>query len=116
MSDAMTPPIVTSIITSLMVKGQAEALIHQKIKRDVLGLQDNLQHELYAQLAKRAATNTMERKQIFNLFEYMIDDDCPCNNEFQALCSTVNYKRVPALKVIVTRIAESHDDYKDLKE
>ena len=116
MSDAMTPPIVTSIITSLMVKGQAEALIHQKIKRDVLGLQDNLQHELYAQLAKRAAANSTERKQIFNLFEYMIDDSCPCSNEFHTLCSTVSYKRVPALKEIVTRIADSHDELKDLKD
>ena len=116
MSDAMTPPIVTSIITSLMVKGQAEALIQQKIKRDVLGLQDNLQHELYAQLAKRAAANSTERKQIFNLFEYMIDDSCPCINEFHTLCSTVSYKRVPALKEIVTRIADSHDELKDLKD
>lgn len=116
MSDAMTPPIVTSTITSLMVKGQAEALIHQKIKRDVLGLQDNLQHELYAQLAKRAVANNTERKQLFNLFEYMIDDGCQCGNEFHTLCSTVNYKKVPALKEIVARIAENHVEYKDLKE
>ena len=112
----MTPPIVTSTITSLMVKGQAEALIHQKIKRDVLGLQDNLQHELYAQLAKRAVANNTERKQLFNLFEYMIDDGCQCSNEFHTLCSTVNYKKVPALKEIVARIAESHVEYNDLKE
>lgn len=116
MSDAMTPPIVTSTINSLMVNGQAEALIHQKIKHDVLGLQDNLQHELYSQLAKRAGANNSERKQIFNLFEYMIDDGCPCGNDFHTLCSTVSYKKVPALKVIVNRIADSHDEYKDLKE
>lgn len=116
MSDAMTPPIVTSVITSLMVKGQADALIHQKIKRDVLSLQDNLQHELYLQLAKRATANSAERKQIFNLFEYMIDDGCSCSNEFHSLCSTASYKKTPALKEIVVRIAESHDDYKDLKE
>ena len=99
-----------------MVNGQAEALIHQKIKHDVLGLQDNLQHELYSQLAKRAGANNSERKQIFNLFEYMIDDGCPCGNDFHTLCSTVSYKKVPALKVIVNRIADSHDEYKDLKE
>lgn len=116
MSDAMTPPIVTSTINSLMVNGQAEVLIHQKIKRDVLGMQDNLQHELYSQLAKRAGANNSERKQIFNLFEYMIDDGCPCGNDFHTLCSTVSYKKVPALKVIVNRIADSHDEYKDLKE
>ena len=116
MSNAMTPPIVTSIIAKLMIKGQAEALIHQKIKNDVLGLQDNLQHELFAQLSKRAAVNSAERKQIFNLFEYMIDDGCLCSNEFHSMCSSVSYKKTPALKVIVARIAESHNEYKDLKE
>ena len=116
MSNAMTPPIVTSIIAKLMIKGQAEALIHQKIKNDVLGLQDNLQHELFAQLSKRAAVNSAERKQIFNLFEYMIDDGCLCSNEFHLMCSSVSYKKNPALKVIVERIAESHNEYKDLKE
>ena len=116
MSNAMTPPIVTSIIAKLMIKGQAEALIHQKIKNDVLGLQDNLQHELFAQLSKRAAVNSAERKQIFNLFEYMIDDGCLCSNEFHLMCSSVSYKKTPALKVIVARIAESHNEYKDLKE
>lgn len=115
MSDAMTPPIVTSTIAKLMVKGQGENLIHQKIKTDVLGLQGNLQHELYVQLSKRAVANNAERKQIFNLFEFMIDDGCVCVEEFHALCKSLSYKKVPALKEIVTRIADSHDEYKDLK-
>ena len=117
MSDAMTPPIVTAIITKLLVKGQAESLIHQKINTEVFSLQDNLQHELFAQLAKRAAANDTERKQIFNLFEYMIDDGCSCSKEFHSLCSKVNYKKQkPAIKEIITRIAEKHEAYNDLKD
>ena len=116
MSDVMTPPIVTAIITKLMVKGQAEALIHQKIKTEVLSLQDNLQHELFAQLTKRAIANSGERKQIFNLYEYMIDDGCSCSKEFHLLCSTVGYKHEkPAIKEIVARIAEKKEEYNDLK-
>lgn len=117
MSDVMTPPIVTAIITKLLVKQQAESLIHQKIKKEVLPLQDNLQHELFAQLTKRAIANDGERKQIFNLFENMIDGGCSCSKEFHLLCSKVEYKKQkPAIKEIVARIAEKHNEYNDLKD
>lgn len=114
MKDSMTPPIVSQVITALMVKGQSDTLIHQKIKTDVLGLQDNLQHELYSRLARRASANSAERKQIFNLFEFMIEDGCACDNEFRSMCSSVWFKRMPALKEILGRIAEDHSEYKDL--
>ena len=117
MSDVMTPPIVTAIITKLLVKRQAESLIHQKIKTEVLPLQDNLQHELFAQLTKRAIANDGERKQIFNLFENMIDGGCSCSKEFHILCSKVEYKKQkPAIKEIVARIAEKHNEYNELKD
>lgn len=114
MKDSMTPPVVTQIIMTLMVKGQSDNLLHQKIKTDVLGLQDNLQHELYSQLARRASANSAERKQIFNLYEFMIEDGCACSNEFRSMCSSIGFKKTPALKLIVERIAESHLEYKDL--
>ena len=114
MKDSMTPPIVTQIITALMVKGQSDNLLHQKIKTEVLSLQDNLQHELYSQLTRRASANSTERKQIFNLFEFMIEDGCACGNEFRTMCSSGWFKRTPALKEIVGRIADNHSEYKDL--
>lgn len=114
MKDSMTPPIVTQIITALMLKGQGDNLIHQKINTDVLGLHENLQHELYSQLARRAASNSAERKQIFNLYEFMIDDGCSCENEFRSMCSSVSLKKSPVLKEIVGRIATSHPEYNDL--
>ena len=114
MKDSMTPPIVTQIITALMVKGQSDNLLHQKIKTEVLSLQDNLQHELYSQLARRASANGAERKQIFNLYEFMIEDGCACGNEFRTMCSAGWFKRTPALKEIVNRIADNHSEYKDL--
>jgi len=115
MSSAMTPPIVKTVITSLMVKGQAENLIRNKIRSDVQGLQENLQHDLYSELSKRAVANNAERKQVFNLFELMIGEGCSCSGEFRAMCKTVNLKSKPALKEIVNRIAENHSEYQDLK-
>ena len=115
MSSAMTPPIVKTTITSLMVKGQAENLIRNKIRSDVQGLQENLQHDLYSELSKRAVANNAERKQVFNLFELMIGEGCSCSGEFRAMCKTVNLKSKPALKEIVNRIAENHSEYQDLK-
>lgn len=115
MSNAMTPPIVKTIITSLMVKGQAENLIRNKIKSDVQGLQESLQHELYSELSKRAVANNAERKQVFNLFELMIGEGCSCSGEFRDMCKAVNIKSKPALKEIVNRIAENHSEYQDLK-
>lgn len=115
MSSAMTPPIVKTIITSLMVKGQAENLIRNKIKNDVQNMQENLQHEIYSELSKRAVVNNTERKQVFNLFELMIGEGCSCSSEFRAMCTAVNFKRTPALKEIVNRIAENHNEYQDLK-
>lgn len=115
MSSAMTPPIVKTIITSLMVKGQAENLIRNKIKGDVQGLQESLQHELYSELSKRAVANNAERKQVFNLFELMIGEGCSCGSEYRDMCKAVNLKSKPALKEIVNRIAENHSEYQDLK-
>ncbi len=115
MSSAMVPPIVKTIITSLMVKGQAEKLVRDKIKNDVQELQENLQHEIYSELSKRAVVNNIERKQVFNLFELMIGEGCPCSSQFRAMCKAVNLKGTPALKEIVNRIAENHSEYQDLK-
>lgn len=114
MSNVMTPPIVKQVLSSLMMKGQAERLIHNKIKDDVLGMPENLQHELYSQLEKRALANEDERKQIFNLFEYLINDGCACGKEFQSMCKQVGFKKKPSLKEIVRRIAAAHQEYNDL--
>jgi hypothetical protein len=114
MSNVMTPPIVKQVLSSLMTKGQAERLIHNKIKDDVLGMPENLQHELYSQLEKRALANEDERKQIFNLFEYLINDGCACGKEFRSMCKQVGFKKKPSLKEIVRRIAVAHQEYNDL--
>ena len=114
MSNVMTPPSVKQVLSSLMTKGQAEKLIHNKIREDVLCLPENLQHELYSQLEKHAIANEDERKQIFNLFEYLIDDGCACEQEFRSLCKQVGFKKKPSLKEIVGRIVEAHQEYKDL--
>lgn len=114
MSNVMTPPIIKRIISSLMVRGQAETLIHNKIRNEVLGLPENLQHELYSQLEKRAIANESERKQIFNLFEYLIMENCLCEQEFRGMCKQVGLKMKPALREIVGRIAGAHQEYKDL--
>ena len=114
MSNVMTPPIVKQVLSSLMTKGQAERLIHNKIKDDVLGMPENLQHELYSQLEKRALANEDERKQIFNLFEYLINGGCACGKEFRSMCKQVGFKKKPSLKEIVRRIAAAHQEYNDL--
>lgn len=114
MSNVMTPPIVKQVLSSLMTKGQAERLIHNKIKDDVLGMPENLQHELYSQLEKRALANEDERKRIFNLFEYLINDGCACGKEFRSMCKQVGFKKKPSLKEIVRRIAAAHQEYNDL--
>jgi hypothetical protein len=97
-----------------MVKGQAEKLVRNKIKNDVQELQENLQHGIYSELSKRAVANKAERNQVFNLFELMIGEGCPCSSEFRAMCKAVNLKRTPAMKEIVKRIAENHSEYQDL--
>lgn len=114
MSNVMTPPIVKQVLSSLMTKGQSERLIHNKIKDDVLGMPENLQHELYSQLEKRALANEDERKRIFNLFEYLINDGCACGKEFRSMCKQVGFKKKPSLKEIVRRIAAAHQEYNDL--
>lgn len=114
MSDAMTPPIVTSIIAKLMIKQQGDNVIHTKIKEDVLTLQTNLQQILYSTLSKRAVANKGERTQIFKIFEFMIDDGCSCENEFREMCKNSRIKSTPALKEIVERISESHQEFKIL--
>lgn len=113
MSDVMTPPIVKTIIASLMIKSQAESVKIQKINEDVKSLQDPLQHELFAQLARNAVVET-DRKTIFNLFELLIKQGCSCSEEFRSLCSS--YGKKPALKEIVNRIADEHEEYRDLKQ
>lgn len=113
MSDTMTPPIVKTIMNALLIKGQGELLIRKKIKDDVLQLHENLQHELYAQLVRKASNNT-DTKQVFNLFEYLIDEGCACGKEFRELC--FNCGKKPAIKEIVNRIASSHNEYQDLKQ
>lgn len=113
MSDAMTPPIVKTIIASLMIKSQAESVKIQKIIEDVKTLQDPLQHELFAQLVRNAVVET-DRKTIFNLFELLIKQGCSCSEEFRSLCAS--YGKKPALKEIVNRIADEHEEYKDLKQ
>lgn len=114
MSDALTPPIVTSIIAKLMIKQQGDNVIHTKIKEDVLTLQTNLQQVLYSTLSKRAVANKGERTQIFKIFEFMIDDGCSCESEFREMCKNSRIKSTPALKEIVERISESHQEFKNL--
>lgn len=114
MTGDMTPPIVQAVITKLMVKTQAEALIHKKIKEDVLTLQDYLQHELFSTLTKRAFAIKAERTHIFKVFEFMIEDGCNCKVEFTTLCKSIKFKNEPALKAIVERIAETHSELQSL--
>ena len=114
MTGDMTPPIVQAVITKLMVKTQAEALIHKKIKEDVLTLQDYLQHELFSTLTKRAFAIKAERTHIFEVFEFMIEDGCDCKVEFTTLCKSIKFKNEPALKAIVERIAETHSELQSL--
>lgn len=114
MSDAMTPPIVTSIIAKLMIKQQGDNVIHTKIKEEVLTLQASLQQMLYSTLSKRAVANKGERTQIFKIFEFMIDDGCSCESEFRQMCKNSKIKNTPALKEIVERISESHQEYKNI--
>lgn len=114
MTGDMTPPIVQAVITKLMVKTQAEALIHKKIKEDVLTLQDYLQHELFSTLTKRAFAIKAERTHIFKVFEFMIEDGCDCKVEFTTLCKSIKFKNEPALKAIVERIAETHSELQSL--
>lgn len=114
MTGNMTPPIVQAVITKLMVKTQAEALIHKKIKEDVLTLQDYLQHELFSTLTKRAFAIKAERTHIFKVFEFMIEDGCDCKVEFTTLCKSIKFKNEPALKAIVERIAETHSELQSL--
>lgn len=112
MTDAMTPPIVKTLVSSLMVKSQPEKLKRNKIQNDVKQLQENLQHELFSLLVKRAS-NDNEQKNVFSLFELMIEEGCACGEEFRSLCRTHGNK--PAVKEIVNRIANSHEEYQDLK-
>lgn len=114
MSDAMTPPIVTSIIAKLMIKQQGDNVILTKIKEDVLTLQTSLQKVLYSTLSKRAVANKGERTQIFKIFEFMIEAGCSCESEFREMCKNSRIKSTPALKVIVERISESHQEFKSL--
>jgi len=113
MSDSMTPPIVKTIIASIMIKSQSESVKIRKIKDDVKTLPEPLQQELYAQLVRNAAVEA-DRKTIFSLFELLIKEGCQCGDEFRNLCSS--YGKKPAHKEIVNRIADTFEEFRDLKQ
>ena len=113
-SSVMTPPIVKTILNSLMVKSQAENLIIKKIEDDVLTLEDVLQHELFKQLAKRAEMNKEERTHILNLFESMLTKSCNCTDEFKSLCLSIRSSLKPAQMEILNRIVEKYPELQDI--
>lgn len=113
-SSVMTPPIVKTILNSLMVKSQAENLIIKKIEDDVLTLEDVLQHELFKQLAKRAEMNKEERTHILNLFESMLTKSCNCTDEFRSLCLSIRSSLKPAQMEILNRIVEKYPELQDI--
>ncbi len=113
-SSVMTPPIVKTILNSLMVKSQAENLIIKKIEDDVLTLEDVLQHELFKQLAKRAEMNKEERTHILNLFESMLTKSCNCTDEFRSLCLSIRSSLKPAQMEILNRIVEKYPELHDI--
>lgn len=113
-SNVMTPPIVKTILNSLMVKSQADTLITRKIEDDVLTLEDVLQHELFKQLAKRAEMNKEDRTHILNLFESMLNQSCNCIDEFRSLCLSIRSSLKPAQMEILTRIVEKHQELQDI--
>lgn len=113
-SSVMTPPIVKTILNSLMVKSQAENLIIKKIEDDVLTLEDVLQHELFKQLAKRAEMNKEERTYILNLFESMLTKTCNCTDEFRSLCLSIRSSLKPAQMEILNRIVEKYPELQDI--
>lgn len=114
LSSVMTPPIVKTILNSLMVKSQAENLIIKKIEDDVLTLEDVLQHELFKQLAKRAEMNKEERTYILNLFESMLTKSCNCTDEFRSLCLSIRSSLKPAQMEILNRIVEKYPELQDI--
>lgn len=111
MSGKMTPPIVKAVMSSLLVKGQGEAVKRKKIKEDLLSLSSDLQHELYSLLVIKASDDSVT-KQIFELFEIMIGEGCACDSEFRQMVKSASKK--PAIKEIVKRIAGNHNEYQDL--
>lgn len=113
-SNVMTPPIVKTILKSLMVKSQGDNLINKKIEEEVLLLEENLQHELFRQLVKKAEMNKNERTEILNLFEKMLDKSCNCVDELRSLYNSIGSEMKPAQIVILKRIAEKHTELIDL--
>lgn len=113
-TNVMTPPIVKTILNSLMVQSQGDNVINRKIEDDVLTLGDVLQHELYKQLAKRAEMNKDERTHVLNLFEKMLAKSCNCNDEFRNLCLSIGASMKPAQKEIMKRIVREHTELHDL--
>ncbi len=113
-SNVMTPPIVKTILNSLMVKSQGDNVIYRKIEEDVLTLEDVHQHELFKQLTKRAEMNKDERTHVFNLFEKMLAKSCNCSDEFRNLCLSIGSSMKPAQKEILKRIARGHTELHDL--
>lgn len=113
MADIMTSPFVQSILTKLLVIGQPEKVIRQKIKEDVAIQPDNIQHEVYTLLVRKAGDDTIT-KHICNVFEIMLDEGCQCGDEFRQLYSKTGKK--PAVKEIIQRIIKKHQEFQDLKK
>lgn len=113
MADIMTSPFVQSILTKLLVNGQPEKVIRQKIKEDVAIQPDNIQHEVYSLLVRKASDDT-NTKHVYNVFEIMLDEGCQCEDEFRQLYSKTGKK--PAIKEIAQRIIKNHQEFKDLKK
>lgn len=113
-SNVMTPPIVKTILNSLMVKNQGDAVINKKIVEDILPLEEVLQQELFRQLAKIAETNKDTRTDVLKLFEKMLAKSCNCAEEFRALCHSIGSSMKPAHKVILKRIADANTEFQDL--
>lgn len=113
-SNNMLPPIVKTVLSALMVSGQPETLIIKKIREEVKTLPDNLQYELYNQLVKQAEISSGDRVHIFNLFEYLLDNKCSCEEQFRTLCSEKVFKLKPAQNKIIERIVGKHSDLQSI--
>lgn len=113
-SNNMLPPIVKTVLSALMVSGQPETLIIKKIREEVKTLPDNLQYELYNQLVKQAEISSGDRVHIFNLFEYLLDNKCSCEEQFRTLCSEKVFKLKPAQSKIIERIVGKHSDLQSI--
>lgn len=113
MADIMISPFVQSILAKLLVNGQPEKVIRQKIKEDVAIQPDNIQHEVYSLLVRKASDETYTQH-VYKVFEIMLDEGCQCGDEFRQLYSKAGKK--PAVKEIAQRIIKNHQEFQDLKK